>query len=172
MADAPPNPAANSNASRPMPSADTGSTLLNWVSDTFTFLLHIERRFDPWLRPPFDAVLRDPIARLVTALINMQRPNEGLKIAEEKLLPDEEAFVDSIISSFEKQMRKLWKPGGVERGGTPRRTVSCAGSLSFTTIFRRNSGTAFTRSRTRSAHGCAFPDPAPTSRRTSTMSAS
>ena len=100
-----------------MPRADTGSAFLNWVSDTFTFLLHVERRFDHWLRPPFDAVLRDPIARLTTALINMQRANEDLKIAEEKLLPDEEAFLDSIISSFEKQMRKLWKPGGFERGG-------------------------------------------------------
>ncbi len=62
-------------------------------------------------------MLRDPIANLTTALINLQRPNEGLKIAEEKLLPDEEAYLDSIISSFEKQMRGLWKPGGFERGG-------------------------------------------------------
>ena len=107
----------NSNASRPLPRANTGSAFLNLVSDTFTFLLHFERRFDHWLRPPFDAVLRDPIARLTTALINRKRPNEGLKIAEEKLLPDEEAFLDSIISSFEKQMRLLWKPGGFERGG-------------------------------------------------------
>src|SRR5205807_8003551 len=75
------------------------------------------RRFDHWLRPPFDAVLRDPIARLVTALINRKRPNEGLKIAEERLLPDEEAYLDSIISTFEQQMRGLWKPGGFERGG-------------------------------------------------------
>ena len=107
----------NSNASRPMPRADTGSTLLNLISDTFTLLLHVERRFDHWLRPPFDAVLRDPIARLTTALINMQRRNEHLKIAEEKPLPDEEEFLNSIISTFEQQMRKLWKPGGFERGG-------------------------------------------------------
>jgi hypothetical protein len=108
---------SNSNASRPQPRADTGSTFLNWLSDTFTFLLHVERRFDPFVRPAFDAVLRDPIANLTTALINMQRPNEGLKLAEERPLPDEEAYLDSIISTFEKQMRGLWKPGGFERGG-------------------------------------------------------
>jgi hypothetical protein len=109
--------ASNSNASRPQPRADTGSAFLNWLSDTLTFLLHVERRFDPLVRPAFDAVLRDPVASFVTDLINLQRPNEGLKIAEEKLFPDEEPFLDSIISSFEKQMRGLWKPGGFERGG-------------------------------------------------------
>jgi hypothetical protein len=109
--------AFNSNASRPQPRADTGSAFLDWLSDTFTFLLHLERRFDPLVRPAFDAVLRDSIANLATALINMQRPNEGLKIAEEKLLPDEETNLNSIISTFEKQMRGLWKPGGFERGG-------------------------------------------------------
>ena len=107
----------NSNASRPQPRADTGSLVLNCISDTFGSLLRLQRRFDPWVRPAFDAVLRDPLARLTTALINMQRPNEGLKIAEEKPLPDEEEFLQSIIDTFGKQMRKLWKPGGVERGG-------------------------------------------------------
>jgi hypothetical protein len=110
-------PASNSNVSRPQPPANTGSAFLNWVSNASTLLLRLERRFDPWLRPPFDAVLRDPIARLTTALINMQRPNEGLKIAEEKSMPDEEEFLDSIISSFEEQMGGLWKPGEFERGG-------------------------------------------------------
>ena len=100
-----------------MPRADTGSRLLNWVSDSIMFLLQMERRVDHWLRPPFDATLRDPIARLVTALINMQRKDEGLKIAEEKLLPDEKEDLDSIIASFTTQMRLLWKPGGFERGG-------------------------------------------------------
>ncbi len=107
----------NSNTSRPVPAANTGSTLLNWLSDTSTALIHLERRIDPFVRPAFDAILRDPIARLTTALINAQRPNEGLKIAEEKPLPDEEALVDSIITSFTAQMRGLWKPGGFERGG-------------------------------------------------------
>ncbi len=107
----------DSNTSRPVPPADTGSAFLNWVADTSLLLVQMERRIDPFFRPGFDAVLRDPIARLVTALINMHRLKEGLKIAEERPLPNEEVHVDSIISSFQTQMRKLWKPGGFERGG-------------------------------------------------------
>jgi hypothetical protein len=107
----------NSNASRSAPRANTGSAFLDRLSDALTFLVHLESRFDPFLRPAFDNVLRDPIARLTTALINRKRPNEGLKIAEEKPIPDEEAALDAIISSFDKQMRLLWKPGGFERGG-------------------------------------------------------
>jgi hypothetical protein len=100
-----------------MPRANTGSWFLNLVSNTNMFLLQMERRVDHWLRPTFDAILRDPIARLVTALINMQRKDEGLKIAEEKALPNEEEYLSSIIESFTTQMRGLWKPGGFERGG-------------------------------------------------------
>jgi len=110
-------PDATSNTSRPQPRADTGSALLNFISDTFGRVLGLERRFDPWVRPAFDAVLRDPLANVITALINGRRRDEGLKIAEEKPLPDEEEFLQSIIDTFGKQMRKLWKPGGVERGG-------------------------------------------------------
>jgi hypothetical protein len=80
-------------------------------------MLQLERRFDPFIRPAFDAVLRDPIAELTTALINRKRPNEGLNIAEEKLMPGEEESLDSIISSFTKQMHLLWKSGAFERGG-------------------------------------------------------
>src|SRR5258708_7363807 len=100
-----------------MPRANTGSRFLNWVSDTTMFLLQMERRIDPWLRPIFDATLRDPVARIVTALMNKKRKDEGLKIAEEKLLPNEEEFLNSVIESFTTQMRGLWKPGGFERGG-------------------------------------------------------
>ena len=107
----------DSNTSRPVPRAATGSALLDWISDTSLKLIQIERRFDPFLRPAFDAVLRDPLTRLTTALINARRPNEGLAIAEERLLPGEEEFVDAIIATFEQQMRGLWKPGGFERGG-------------------------------------------------------
>jgi hypothetical protein len=106
-----------SNPSRPAPPANTGSMLLNLISDVSLKLFQVERRFDSFFRPAFDALLRDPIARLTTALINSKRRNEGLKIAEERLLPDEEAQVDSIIRSFQAQMRGLWKPGLFERGG-------------------------------------------------------
>jgi hypothetical protein len=107
----------NSNVSRPVPPANTGSTVLNWIADTSVRLLQLERRIEPWFRPAFDAVLRGPIERVTTALINRSRPNQGLKLAEERLIPDEERYVDSIISTFEQQMRGLWKPGGFERGG-------------------------------------------------------
>src|SRR5438876_10612037 len=107
----------NSNISRPVPPANTGSAFLNWIADASLSFVHLERRFDPFFRPAFDAVLRDPIARLTTALINMRRPNEHLKIAEEKPISDEEIYLESIIASFQTQMRNLWKPGGFERGG-------------------------------------------------------
>jgi hypothetical protein len=106
-----------SNPDRPLPRANTGSALLNLFNDASIAFVHLERRFDPIFRPAFDALLRDPLANFVTALINARRSNDHLAIAEEKLLPGEEAFLDSIIDSFEKQMRLLWKPGAFERGG-------------------------------------------------------
>jgi len=106
-----------SNTSRPVPPANTGSAVLNWISNTSLRLVQLQRRIDPWMRPAFDAVLRDPLARITTDLINWQRPNEEMKIAEERIQPDEEASLQSIIETFQKQMRGLWKPGGFERGG-------------------------------------------------------
>lgn len=107
----------DSNTARPVPPAATGSWIRNLISDTSMKLLQLERRFDPLIRPAFDAFLRDRLARLTTALINRQRQDEGLKIAEERLLPGEEEFVDSIIATFRQQMSQLWRPKGFERGG-------------------------------------------------------
>ena len=106
-----------SNTSRPVPRANTGSGLLDFISDTGLALLRLERRVDPFFRPAFDALLRDKLAEWTTALINRQRKDEGLQIAEERLLDNEEAWTDSIVASFTQQMRDLWKPGGYERGG-------------------------------------------------------
>jgi hypothetical protein len=108
------------NPSRPIPRANTGSALLDAIADASIFLVRMQRRIDPWLRPAFDALLRDPLARLVTGIINWQRRAEkqaGWKLAEERPLPDEDAYLDSIIATFEKQMRGLWQPGRMERGG-------------------------------------------------------
>ena len=108
---------SDDNPDRPIPKANTGSALINFLCNASTKMVQLERRFDPWIRPVFDVTLRDPMARLVTALINNRRSNDGLGIAEEKIEPDEEAFLDSIVSSFQSQMRGLWKPGKFERGG-------------------------------------------------------
>jgi hypothetical protein len=108
---------ATSNTSRPIPRANTGSAVKNFIANASTRFVQFERRFDPFFRPAFDAVLQRPLTRFVTALINAQRKNEGYKIAEEREIPGEAAALDSIIDSFRKQMSGLWKPGGYERGG-------------------------------------------------------
>ena len=105
------------NPDRSIPPANTGSALLNLVANTLTKLVQCERRFDPLFRPAFDATLRDPIARLVTACINAQRPRLGLRLAEESSQPGEELLIQSIVESFQQQMQELWKPGRFERGG-------------------------------------------------------
>jgi hypothetical protein len=82
-----------------------------------TFAIHLERRIDPFIRPTFDRLLRDHVARLVTWLINKRREDEGLRRAEERAQPEEDAHLDDIITTFEAQMRGLWNPGHFERGG-------------------------------------------------------
>lgn len=100
-----------------LPPPDTGNRLLDWISRALLLLIRIERRFDPFLRRAFDALLRDRLSRLVTALINRKRTDEGLEIAQEKAQPDEEAHLDDIIATFSAQMRRLWNAGYFERGG-------------------------------------------------------
>jgi hypothetical protein len=100
-----------------VPRASTGAWPLDALANLSMQLIHLERRFDPFVRPAFDALLRDPIAGLLTFLINVQRPRETLALAQERPLPDEEHCLDSIIASFRQQLGSLWKPGGYERGG-------------------------------------------------------
>jgi hypothetical protein len=120
---------ASSSSSRPQPRASTGVAWRNLVADTTMALVRLERRFDPFVRPAFDAVLRSPLERLTTALINARRGDEHLTIAEERLLVDEESFTDSIVRSFTEQMTGLWKPGGFERGGNTKTHGICRGEL-------------------------------------------
>ncbi len=81
-------PPVTSNTSRSAPPANTGSALLDLISNTSTALVHLESRFDPFIRPLFDAVLRDPVARLVTALINLaaaqRRPGDRRGAADSR----------------------------------------------------------------------------------------
>jgi hypothetical protein len=108
---------SNSNTGYGLPPADTGVRLLNWIADIATLVVHVERRFDPFFRPAFDAVFRHLLTNVTTALINMRRKDEGFKLAEERLQPDEEAHLEDIIATMGNQMRKLWQPGDFQRAG-------------------------------------------------------
>src|SRR5258708_39906718 len=96
----------NMNPDRPLPKANTGAALRNWLDYTSTALVHLERRFDPFFRTAFDSLLRDPLSSLATALINLNSPNNPLRITEEKLLPNEHAYVDSINANFHAQNQR------------------------------------------------------------------
>jgi hypothetical protein len=100
-----------------LPPPDTGNFLLNGIARALLFLIHLERRFDPFFRPAFDALLRDRLARLITAIMNKRRKDEDLALAEERAQPDEEAHLDDILTTFTAQMKRLWNPGYFERGG-------------------------------------------------------
>lgn len=105
------------NPDRPIPRANTGSVVRNAVADALTWMVQVERRFDPLFRPAFDATLRDPLARLITSRINAHRTREPLALAQETVTAEEPAALASIIASFREQMQGLWQPGRFERGG-------------------------------------------------------
>lgn len=99
------------------PPADTGNIILDRISDAANALIHWERRVDPFFRPWLDGLLRDPATRALTNAVNARRRDEGLALAEERHLPDEEAIIDQIIATFTAQMRRLWNPRYFQRGG-------------------------------------------------------
>jgi len=100
-----------------MPPPATGNAVLDALARVLLFAIHAERRVDPFFRPAFDAVLREPLAKATTALINLKRKNDGLGLAEERPQPGEEQHLQAIIDQFTAQMRALWEPGYFERGG-------------------------------------------------------
>ena len=87
------------------------------LHDTIVFFLHVERRFEPFFRPAVDAVLREPAAALIQYLINRQRQDEGLGIAEESSQPEEEQHLQTIIDTMATYMRQHWQPGNYQRAG-------------------------------------------------------
>lgn len=79
--------------------------------------LHLERRFEPFFRPFLNWLFREPTARFVQWIMNLRREDEGFGLAEERMLPDEEASLDSIVESFASYMRQNYRPGEYQRGG-------------------------------------------------------
>lgn len=80
------------------------------LHDAIVAMLHVERRFEPFFRPVVDAVLREPSAALIQYLINLQRRDEGLGIAEEREQPGEEEHLQSIIDTMAEHAPALAAP--------------------------------------------------------------
>ena len=87
------------------------------LHDAIFELLRVERRFEPFFRPALNAVLREPAAAVLQFLINLQRRDEGYQIAEERLQPDEEQHLQTMIDSIREYMTQHWPPGNYQRGG-------------------------------------------------------
>lgn len=100
-----------------MTNAGYGYRILKLMHRIMLAMLHVERRLEPWFRPQLNRLLREPSARLIQFLINFRRRNAGLKLAEERIDPDEERSLDEIIDLMADQMRGHFRPGGYERGG-------------------------------------------------------
>lgn len=87
------------------------------LNDVVVFLLNAERRIDPYFRDAFDRAFQRPLARFAQALINFRRPDDGLGIAEERRLPDEDALTQGIIDAMGAFLRKTYPHGHAERAG-------------------------------------------------------
>jgi hypothetical protein len=79
--------------------------------------LHFERRLEPFFRRGFNHAVREPLATLIQSLINRKRPNDGLRLAEERTDPDEPQSLASITAAFGGYMERTYRPGTFERGG-------------------------------------------------------
>ena len=91
--------------------------ILKFIHDMLMQVLYFERRLEPWFRQPVNAIFRKPSAFIIQFLINLQRKDDGLQLAEEKFDADEEESLNSIIDLMSDQMRGRFKPSGYERGG-------------------------------------------------------
>jgi hypothetical protein len=91
---------------------------LRFLHRIIEILLHVERRIEqPFLRPAFNYLFRAPLARLLTALINLQRSREDVQLAEETLQPGEEQDVQKMIDEMRRHLVRDFPPGGFERAG-------------------------------------------------------
>ena len=87
------------------------------VHSAFRKIQRALRRIDPFFRPTFNPILREPAASAIQWVMNLLRKNEGFKLAEERALPGEGESLDSVIEAFATYMRQNYRPGEYQRGG-------------------------------------------------------
>ncbi len=87
------------------------------VHDALAAAMTGARYLDRYYRGGFDQVLRPPIVGIVQWLINRRRPEERLGIAQERILPGEEAAVRTIIEAMSAFTRRTYAHSTAERAG-------------------------------------------------------
>ncbi|HZR90046.1 MAG TPA: catalase family protein [Bradyrhizobium sp.] len=106
--------------------------LLRLLHRIIEFLLHVERRFEqPFLRPAFNLLFREPLARLLTTLINLGRSQENVALAEETLQPGEDEAVQTMIDEMRRHLVIDFPPGGFERAGNTKTHGLVRGELTI-----------------------------------------
>jgi hypothetical protein len=91
--------------------------VLRPFSDLVVWLWRLERRVEFLYRPTFDRWLRPPLFAGAQALQNARRPDEHLKLAEERPLDGEEGYIQEVIDELAKFTRENWLPGAAQRFG-------------------------------------------------------
>jgi hypothetical protein len=87
------------------------------LTDLVLWLWRLERRVEFLYRPHFDRWLRPGLFSTAQWLQNRRRTDEGLTIAEERELEDEEELTQQIIDEIKAFTRENWLPGSAQRFG-------------------------------------------------------
>jgi len=106
--------------------------LLRLLHRIIEILLHLERRIEqPYLRPAFNALFRDALARFFTYLINVQRSREDVGLAEETPQPGEERDTQTMIDEMRCHLIRDFPQGGFERAGNTKTHGLVRGELTI-----------------------------------------
>jgi hypothetical protein len=87
------------------------------ISELTIWGWRLERRTEFLWREQFDRYLLPPLFAAAQAALNVGRADDGLGLAEERALPDEERCTQEIIDQLAAFMKENWLPGGVQRFG-------------------------------------------------------
>jgi hypothetical protein len=90
---------------------------LQALHNFFVGAMHVERRIDPFFRPFVDAIAREPLTRLVQALIRARLPDNELALAEEQPIAGEDELIADIIDNMSQYLRTHYTAGTAQRGG-------------------------------------------------------
>ena len=87
------------------------------ISELSIWGWRLERRTEFLWRNQFDRFLLPPLFGAAQAILNATRPDQGLALAEEQELPEEQRWTQEIIDQLAAFMKENWLPGAVQRFG-------------------------------------------------------